>query len=117
MRSLAIPTIRRRTDVPTFSAQRWRGLLDAQAAPALRYLHFDSCSFGDELVDAIATSPLLRQLRHLTLDDDELSTAGYQRLLERIDAFRHLAILRLPTSTPSWFGARLVDELGPIVIW
>ncbi|MEO7733069.1 MAG: TIGR02996 domain-containing protein [Kofleriaceae bacterium] len=105
-------------EIPTFAAPRWAGLLEAGGVPALRALHFDACSFGDELVDAIADSQLLRQLSHVTLDDHELTGSGYARLLGRADAFRHLARLKLrDAAAAASIKARLTQALGPIVVW
>jgi len=67
-------------NAPWFPADRCRRLLDATGLPALRTLRFDSCGFGDELVDALVGSALLRQLSELVLDDREVTPAGRDRL-------------------------------------
>lgn len=103
---------------PWFPAARLRTLLDAEGLPELRSLQFDSCSFGDQLVDAVAESQLVRRLDNLTLDDDEFSAAAYQRLLEHAESFRHLRTLRLrDCAAASAVKTRFVDALGSIVVW
>jgi uncharacterized protein (TIGR02996 family) len=67
-------------DAPWFPADRCRRLFDAMAFPALRTLRFDSGGFGDELVDALAGSTLLRQLDELVVDDSLVTPAGHERL-------------------------------------
>lgn len=105
-------------EIPTFAAPRWAGLLDARGVPALRALHFVACSFGDDLVDAIADSRVLGQLSHVTLDDDELSASGYARLLGRVDAFRHLTRLKLRGGgAAASVRVQLTEALGAIVAW
>jgi uncharacterized protein (TIGR02996 family) len=67
-------------DEPWFPADHCRRLFDATAFPALRTLRFDSCGFGDQLVDALVGSTLLPQLDELVVDDREVTAAGRERL-------------------------------------
>lgn len=85
-------------DPTTFTDALWQRLLDAEGVPALRDLTFSSTGFGDQLVDALIGSRLLRSLDKLAIDDTELTELGYQRMRDNIDAFQHLD-LKLSTST------------------
>lgn len=101
-----------------FPAARCRRLLEAHEVPLLRELYFDRSHFGDELIDAMIGSPLLRQLQRLSLDDDELSAAGYQRLLDHSAAFLHLERLKLDgRAATAGMKALLSAALGPILVW
>lgn len=63
--------------------------------PHLRHLAICNCELVDELIDAIAASPLLPRLRTLSLAHGCLSDAGAARIAHHRSAFAHLDLLSL----------------------
>lgn len=61
----------------------------------MQHLAICNCEFVDELIDAIAASPLRPRLRTLSLAYGCLTDAGAARLAHHRSAFAHLDLLSL----------------------
>ncbi len=70
-------------------------LLAATDVPKLRSLALSNCAWMPEVVDALATSPLLMQLETLDLSYGFMDDDGAQSLFESSDRFAHLRTLDL----------------------
>lgn len=68
----------------------WSSLLDATATPRLEHLALLHGPQPFEIVDALAQSPLLQQLKSLTLSWGTLDPPAAELLIRHRDAFAHL---------------------------
>lgn len=90
-------------------------LLAAKAIPKVKHLLFKNCAFADELVKALAKSPLLRQIETLDLSMGNLSDAGIATMVAAKDAFAHLAELELEDNAMTDAAKPLVKGLAKSV--
>ena len=72
-----------------------RPLLLGEGVPKLEHLGLCNAEFEDELAIALATSPLLKQLRTLDLSQGTLHGPGVAAILAHADRFAHLERLNL----------------------
>lgn len=84
-------------------------ILEARGLPKLRSLGLRNCPFADELVQALATAPVLAQLQSLDLSMGNLGDRGIAAMLSVKDRFAHLASLNVEDNAltdASWPAAR-----------
>lgn len=83
-------------------------LVDGTALPALRELTLSGCPEGDELLEALAASPLLRQLERLDLSRGTVGERGARALLAEPGALASLSLVLDENFVPR----ELADALG-----
>jgi uncharacterized protein (TIGR02996 family) len=93
-----------------------RFLLARAFVPKLRHLGVIGAGLADALiVDALATFPVLRQLRTLDLSASELTDHGAHQLARHADAYRHLESLDVSRNRLTPDGVRAVAGIGSMV--
>lgn len=70
-------------------------LLEGAPPPRLEVLGLTNAAFADDLPEAVARSPLLRQIRRLDLSQGTMSDIGGRVILSRAPLFAHLEHLDL----------------------
>lgn len=88
-------------------------ILEARGLPKLRSLGLRNCPFADELVQALASAPVLPQLHSLDLSMGNLGDRGVAAMLSMKDRFAHLASLNLEDNAltdASWPAARALAK-------
>jgi len=70
-------------------------LLDGRVPKTLRHLGLVNCEFSHELIEPLAKSPVLRQLKSLDLSKGVIQDRDVDVLLRHADAFAHLESLDL----------------------
>lgn len=91
-------------------------ILDGAVLPAgVTTLGLCNSELGDELVEAVACSRVLPRLRRLDLSEGTIGDAGARLLLDRADAFGHLAELDLGGNYLTAEVSARLARLGPRV--
>ncbi len=65
-------------------------LFDGAVYPALKSLGLKNCEYQNEIVEALAVSPLLKRLRSVDLSMGTMTDDGAKVLLEHAERFEHL---------------------------
>lgn len=93
-----------------------RPLLSKPPSPRLKELVLRRCPFARRLLDLLASSPLLSQLRTLDLSRGRLTDDDLPQLLQQIASFRHLQRLDLSRNRFSRRSRARLSELGGWVV-
>jgi hypothetical protein len=86
-------------------------LLERTDLPKLRYLAVKNAEFQNELVEPLAKSPLVKQLKTLDLSEGILTDASVERFLQHKAAFAHLDVLDV---TDTYLSKGAVEQLQGI---
>ncbi|MBI5549261.1 MAG: hypothetical protein HY901_35700 [Deltaproteobacteria bacterium] len=91
-------------------------LFAGQGLPNLRHLSLRSVPFADELCEALAEAPLLRQLESLDLSFGTISSRGALKLVAHRSSFSHLARLVLDGNEIEGASDLALEELSREVV-
>jgi hypothetical protein len=86
-------------------------LLDGRMAKSLVKLGLVNCEFVQDLIEPLAKSPILRQLKTLDLSKGTLTDADVDLVLQHADAFAHLDYLDLTENLMESRGAEIHARL------
>ena len=70
-------------------------MLSGEGVPKLKHLGLQNCDYADDIAVALATAPILSQLRSLDLSMGTMGEVGARALIEHAGHFSHLAAINL----------------------
>lgn len=91
-------------------------LLEGRISPALTHVGLVNCEFLQGLIEPLARSPVLRQLRSLDLSRSTLADDDVDLLLKHADAFAHLDRIDLTENFITDRRAELTARLPHVVL-